>query len=386
LTNLNGQNPSTDSPSDKTRRERRDVAIDYLRAFVVVLVVLLHAALAYATFSRYDETHWVHSSAPVVDTVRWPVLDWIVGSLDAFFMPLLLLVSGLFVIPSLARKGSGGFFASRLQRLGIPFVFGALFLAPWAFLPSYLMATTRPEAPYLATFFTSDGWPVGPPWFLWLLLVFNGIVALVHRIAPNVWARLRQPKPLVILLVTLISFLPLRLIGSHFWWISLGPFDAQPIRFGLYFAYFLLGMALGTGQRWRETGWPKLWGLWLLVAGVSLFFYMALQGEPFPLPGLVSAVMVSITLTVSCTGASLGLLGAFRRFVRKPHPVWDSLSANSFSIYLVHYGVVLWIQFALLSVPWPAWIKFGVAFVGGLALSWGASILARKIPAVRRVL
>jgi glucan biosynthesis protein C len=110
------------------------------------------------------------------------------------------------------------------------------------------------------------------------------------------------------------------------------------------------------------------------------------MGEIFQLPGFVSQVMLGVTFAANCTGASLGFLGAFRRLVRKPHPIFDNLSANAYGIYLIHYASVLWIQFTLLSAPWPAWIKFSVTFVGGLALSWGASILVRQIPAVRRVL
>jgi glucans biosynthesis protein C len=381
------QKPSTDSPSNETQRKERDVAIDYLRSFLIVLVVSLHAALAYTSFSTYDETRWVDSSAPVVDASRWPFLDGFVLYYDTFFMALLFLVSGLFVVSSLERKGGRGFFVSRLRRLGIPFVFAALLIAPLAFLPSYLMADPRPQAPYLATFFTSDGWPVGPPWFLWVLLLFNGVVVLVHRFAPNVLAKLhRQPTAFVIFLVTIISFLPLSLVGSHYWWVTLGPFDLQPIRLGLYFAYFLLGVALGMGQRWQRPGWPKYWGAWFMVGLFSFFVYWAVLEEIFQLPGLVSQVVLGITFAASCTGASLGLLGAFRRFARRPHPIFDNLSANAYGIYLVHYAVVLWIQFALLSVSWPAWIKFSVVFVGGLALSWGVSELVRRIPAVRRVL
>jgi glucan biosynthesis protein C len=365
----------------------RDIAIDYLRAFVIVLVVFLHAALAYTSFSTYDETRWIDSSAPVVDTDRWPFLDWFVLYLDTFFMALLFLVSGLFTISSLERRGSGGFFIARLKRLGIPFVVAIVFIAPLAFWPSYLMAASKPQTPYLATFFTSDGWPVGPPWFLWVLLVFNGIVALVYRNAPHVLTKLRrQPTALVIFLVTIVSFLPLSLVGSHYWWVSLGPFDLQPIRLGLYFAYFLLGIALGTGQQWQKLGWPKQWGAWFIGGIFSFFVYMGVLGDTFQLPGLVSQVTLGVTFAASCTGASLGFLGAFRRFVRRPHPIFDDLSANAFGIYLVHYAFILWIQFALLPASWPAWIKFGVAFVGGLSLSWGTSKLARQIPAVRRVL
>jgi hypothetical protein len=48
-------------------------------------------------------------------------------------MSLLFSVSGLFTISSFERKGSGGFFIARLQRLGIPFVVASLFIAPLAF-------------------------------------------------------------------------------------------------------------------------------------------------------------------------------------------------------------------------------------------------------------
>jgi glucan biosynthesis protein C len=369
------------------REKGRDIAIDYLRAFVIVLVVFLHAALAYTSFSTYNETRWIDSSAPVVDASRWPFLDWFVLYFDTFFMALLFLVSGLFTISSLERKGSKGFFIARLQRLGIPFVFAALFIAPLAFWPSFLMADPRPQAPYLATFFTSDGWPVGPPWFLWVLLVFNGVVALVHRFAPNVQAKLhRQPTTLVIFLVTIAAFLPLSFVGSHYWWISLGPFDAQPIRLGLYFAYFLLGAALGTGQQWQRPGWPKHWVAWLILGIFSFFVYMGVLGDTLQLPGLISQMTLGVTFATSCAGTSLGFLGAFRRFVHRPHPIFDSLSANAYGIYLFHYAFVLWIQFALLTASWPAWIKFSIAFIGSLALSWVTTKLVRQIPAVRRVL
>jgi glucan biosynthesis protein C len=387
MSNLPVQKPATGSSSNKTQLKGRDIAMDYLRAFLIVLVVFLHAALAYTSFSTYNETRWVDSSAPVVDASRWPFLDWFVLYYDTFFMALLFLISGLFIISSLERKGNGGFFIARLQRLGIPFAFAALFIAPLAFLPSYLMAVPKLQTPYLATFFTSDGWPVGPPWFLWVLLVFNGMVALVHRSAPTALAKLRrQPTAFVIFLVTIASFLPLSLVGSQFWWISLGPFDAQPIRLGLYLAYFLLGMALGADQQWQKVGWPKHWGAWFILGIFSFFVYMGVLGDTFQLPTFVSQMMLGVAFAASCTGASLGFLGAFRRLVRRPQPIFDNLGANSYGIYIVHYAFVLWIQFALLSASWPAWIKFSVAFIGGLALSWGTSQLARQIPAIRRVL
>ena len=200
-------------------------------------------------------------------------------------------------------------------------------------------------------------------------------------------AKLRQqPTGLVILLVTVVSFLPFRLFMSHYYWVSLGPFDLQPARIGLYFAYFLLGAALGTGQEWRKIGWLKRWWAWLILGILSFFAYILLDSDAIQLPHLVSRAMLSVAFAASCAGASLGLLGAFRALVRRHHPIFDSLSANSYGIYIIHYALVHWIQFALLPAAWPAWFKFSVTFAGGLALSWGTSKLVRQIPAVRRVL
>jgi glucan biosynthesis protein C len=387
VSNLPVQKPTTGSSSDKTQLKERDIAIDYLRSFVIVLVVFLHAALAYTSFSTYNPARYFDSSAPIVDASRWPFLDLFVLFFDTFMMSLLFLVSGLFTISSLERKGSRSFFIARLQRLGIPFVVAALFLAPLSFLPSYLLGIPGSQTPYLARFYTSDGWPIGAPWFLWVLLAFNGILALVHWIAPAWLAKLRQqPTGLVILLVTIVSFLPLNLFIPTYYWASLGPFDVEPARIGLYFAYFLLGVALGTGQEWRKIGWLKRWWAWLVLGILSFFAYILLDSDAIQLPKLVSRAMLSVAFAASCAGASLGLLGAFRALVHRPRPIFDSLSANSYGIYLIHYALVHWIQFALLPATWPAWIKFSVTFIGALALSWGTSKLVRQIPAVRRVL
>jgi glucan biosynthesis protein C len=385
MSDLTVQKPSTDFTPAQAQASGRDLAIDYLRPFVIILVVFLHAALAYASFSVFNYDRYVASTAPVVNASRWPLLDPLVLFFDTFMMALLFLVSGLFTTSSLERKGSGGFFIARLLRLGVPFVVGALFLAPLAFWPGYLLAAPASPTPYLARFFTSDGWQVGAPWFLWILLVFDGIAALTYRLAPGVLAKLRRPpSALVIFLAAIMAFLPLNLFISAYDWVSMGPFDMQPARLGLYFAYFLLGIALGTGQEWRKVGWPRHWEYWLALGILSFSAYMWFQGNGAP--NLAVQVMRSVAFASSCAGTSLGLLGAFRQFARQRHPAFDSLSANAFGIYLLHYPLVHWIQFALLSAPWPAWAKFGIAFIGGLALSWGASWLVRKIPAVRRFL
>ena len=367
------------------KAEGRDAAIDNLRTFVVVLVIFMHAAIGYTSFSKYDPAHYIDATAPVVDPSRWGALDLPVVFIDTFSMPLLFLISGLFVFSGLDRKGSGGYFLSRMKRLGIPFLAAAFLISPLAFWPSYLMATPDSNTPYWIRFFTADGWQIGPPWFLWVLLAFDGVVALVHRAAPAVLEKIRRaPTVWVILLVTIAAYVPVRLLVDPYVWINrLGPFDVQAARIGLYFAAFLLGVALGGGGQWRSAGWPKAWGIWLLAALVlfPVYLWSTQAGD-----GYLPRVINGLAFSVCCAAACLGFPGLFRRFAGKRTPLLDSLNANAFGVYLLHYPAVHWIQFALITVALPAPVKFGAAFLGGLTISWGTSALLRKIPAVRRII
>lgn len=57
----------------------------------------------------------------------------------------------------------------------------------------------------------------------------------------------------------------------------------------------------------------------------------------------------------------------------------DSLSANAYGIYLVHYVIVVWLQYALLDVALPAVAK-GVIVLGlALPASWSVSVGLRTL-------
>ena len=131
-----------------------------------MLVVAHHAALAYNTFSHYNPSNYVRSTAPVVDAVRSTPLDCLVAWNDLFFMSLMFLISGLFVAPSITRKGISQFLVDRTKRLGIPFVIAVTLLIPIAYYPSWLLSDTAHQGGFLRRFFTIDGWSPGPLWFV----------------------------------------------------------------------------------------------------------------------------------------------------------------------------------------------------------------------------
>jgi len=87
-----------------------------------------------------------------------------------------------------------------------------------------------------------------------------------------------------------------------------------------------------------------------------------------------------------CAASSFAFLAIFLRFAQPRSGVWDGLAANSFGIYLFHYVVVSWMQYALLAASLPGFVKWLIVFPGALMLSWAAAETVRRIPAVRRVL
>ena len=105
-------------------------------------MLLHHALLAYHPFAPPVGPNLAAMpfwrAFPVVDAERWSGATWIVGWNDSFFMALMFLLAGLFVWPSLARKGALAYARDRALRIGLPFAVALLLLAPLAYVPSYL--------------------------------------------------------------------------------------------------------------------------------------------------------------------------------------------------------------------------------------------------------
>ncbi|MFM8932330.1 MAG: acyltransferase family protein, partial [Gemmataceae bacterium] len=217
----------------------RSGSIDQLRASITVVVVGFHAALGYVTFlvSTYQDTSGSIPVAPVVDEVRWAGFDLFFAFNDTFFMALMFFISGLFVVPSLERKGVTFFCKDRAWRLGAPFLLGVLFLSPVAYYPHSIL--TGSDLGYFA--FWRDmiligPWSPGPLWFIWMLLAFNLLVPPVCRVIQ--WLGFgglnngglergvrRDPFFffLVMIILSIVSYMPVFGLFGPLYWVTSGP-------------------------------------------------------------------------------------------------------------------------------------------------------------------
>ena len=387
----------------------RAIWLDYLRSFVTLLVVAHHAALAYPTFAYFNPAHYIWSTAPIVDDSRWVGMDTFIGFNDLFFMPLMFFISGLFVYRGLDRKGPQAYLKDRFIRLGIPFLIAELLLIPIAYLPSFYQATHSTHfVPFVQDYIVNQQWPVGPPWFIWLLLAFDGVATLLFSlrssffpIVGNWLANLsRHPVRFGLILYGLValSLIPLSLwVGQYTWVGNWGPFDFQLNRLLFYGLFFLLGGCLGTTDWQRHLfSHDKLFGIgWFVWLGLSIACYglvilesgfgtnQVKAGNLTPTEGYF---LYDLVFVASCLASISGGLSFFRQNIRRPRNGWDSLSANAYGIYVVHYGFVTWLQFALLGTDWPVTVKFLIVFLVALSLSWLCSSLVRRSALITKVL
>ncbi len=376
----------------------RAFQLSYLRALVTLLVVAHHSALAYLSSKPpvpgFTALSLWWTAFPIRDPGGWAGFDLFVGWNDVFFMALMFFVSGLFVWPALRRHGAGGFIRRRLLRLGVPFVVAAGLLAPSAYYPAYLQLGGDPHlASYARAWLALGEWPAGPAWFLWVLLVFDCVAALVFTSLPHVFEALargvrtvsNRPVLFFLLLAALscAAYVPMAIrFGGLMWW-SWGPFFVQSSRSIHYFVYFVLGACLGafgtetsiferTGRLARRW-W--LWGVAMVPAFLAIVEAM--------LSGKFAAARTMFP--VSCAASSLFLIAVVIRFVR-PWRWADSLSANAYWIYLLHYLFVIWIQYAALHWTAPAIVKGAAVVVGATGLSWLFAGLLRQSKMFARVL
>lgn len=413
--------------------------IDHLRALVFALLVLDHAAHAYAqNFGRF---HFFK------DFDRGLLGDLLYLHNNSVIMPLLFFIFGLFVFPSLQRRGLGGYWKERLLKLGIPYLLGIPLIVPLLVFPRYHFVTnplmTFGEF-WQEVYFQEKLQGGGPFWVLYCLILFTGIAIGLSKLIPPLVPSLGKlfRKGVAHPLPSILSFLFVSslLLGVSDlkwgapWWIGFGHietygepwrlvldkvinlFHLQGSRFLLHGLYFTAGIALSASGLLRtQEFWSALsrrWPLWLglmLGSGLAYISYtLAYFGEgaysdvvhravrfeglswseAWPLIQEHSPlVLVRTTLHgVFCFFQVMTYLTLAHRFLSKSTPGLCHLAACSYGIFLLHEVPVIWGQWFLAGVPLPIPVKIALLFCGGGGITWILVAFLRKSSLVRKVL
>jgi peptidoglycan/LPS O-acetylase OafA/YrhL len=372
----------------------RNAALDHARTFLTLVVLLHHAVIPYTYFGHTDPRSWIGFDAVVLAT-------------DSFFMAMFFFLSGLFVWPSLAHKAPGVHLRDRLLRLGLPFAIAAFTIIPVAY---YAIALRQQADLGFAAFWwktvTVGPWPSGPLWFVWVLLAFDLTASLLYRLSPNLIDPINrlslrsfdQPARFFLLLLaaTALVYVPSLLYFGPNRWFDWGPFSVQASRVLLYAAYFFVGAGIGAanmdhgvispdGRLAKSNfGWPIATLVPYCLMWVLIYIKREILGNPDPQPAWYLA-SYGLCLTAFSAAILFAIL-AFFLGSKRPWNLLDRMQGDAYGMFLVHYPIVLWLQYWLFDYDLPAIVKAAIAFVLTVILSWALTAGLRRIPGATRML
>ena len=336
------------APAARQLGAARLVFLDNLKAALTVIVVLHHVFGAFAGGGSLGLSTGNFRNA------LQPVLIYLQIMDQAWFMCAFFFLSALMAPASLARKGARSYMADRLRRLGVPF---ALFT--WLVGPTLAAFVDGAVAGRVAGYAPS----VGPPWFLFWLLIFSSCLVLVSdggRAEPEF---LVCPRPTLAWLLAyglalgLLQFVEM---------VVLPGLIIMPITFGSFpfdCAFFFAGV-VAARNRWLEAPFDAaemrtVYGVvvgfaGVLAAALAIMFAGGAPGllsenacDEAPSRGTPGLGLVGLLLVLCVCGGAFAvatLIAAvelFRSHADRETPASRSLAANAYAAYLVHPVVVM---------------------------------------------
>lgn len=412
----------------------RETYIDHLRGFMFALMAFDHALHAYAqNWGRF----WF-----IQDFDRSLVWDALYLFDQSIIMPMIFFMSGLYVLPSLERRGIKEYLKHRFVKLGIPFIVCIPLIVPLLSFPRHQLTvdSSMDYWTYWAKVFFFDKMQAGPLWVCYALFLFSFVLIFLNALFPFLvpvlgrWMkRVATQKPLQGLLVVMATSAFILgitdLIWGAPWWIGFWKvFYFQGARFLLYVLYFVLGAGIRASGLLEDRPFLEhfsgRWRLWLglmLVAGlcyagyairffdggaynddfrrhtlaffaqggswVDFWSFMSVYGFEI-LKVAAPGVLIRTSLHgVLCIFQALFLLSVFYRFCTKPTYMWQSLARCCYAIFLTHEMMVIWLQYGLIGVELPIFVKIFIVFGLGFGGSWLISDrILLKIPVLQKVL
>jgi surface polysaccharide O-acyltransferase-like enzyme len=97
-------------------------------------------------------------------------------------------------------------------------------------------------------------------------------------------------------------------------------------------------------------------------------------------------VAYGLAFALFCAAMTFTWPALYLRFARSKTWLLDAMQPSAYGIYLLHFIPLIWLQYLIAEPPLPAFVKFLIVFAGTLSVSWGATLLLRRIPVVGQMI
>jgi glucan biosynthesis protein C len=310
-------------------------SLDFLRAFALLMGVLLHVLMLF--LEPFD------GSEPRLGASV--IYIWI----HTWRMPLFMLLAGFFTALSLAKRDVGNYALNRLIRLGAPI------LLLWSVIPAIdEEATELFKIPELISWLFNDvpfTLRLDHLWFLYYLLLFYGILLLLESITPKIFSFIADYQ--LSLTRIILLWLPILILLSPFNKPTGGILGEIPTTFGevklgsmLFMAsFFIIGIQIHKSSQFLEyLQRVQFWLPSLIVSSlipIGLLGWGGFKDEPFAFSGSLEMWIVNGLAGSAALLLVLSIMGFAMHKISSSGQILRWLVKLSYPIYVFHLMFVI---------------------------------------------
>ena len=335
-------------------------SLDFLRAFALLMGVLLHVLMLF--LEPFD------GSEPRLGASI--IFIWI----HTWRMPLFMLLAGFFTALSIQNRDVGNYAINRLIRLGVPI------LILWAVIPEIDEGTNDVfKLPELISWLLHDipfTLRLDHLWFLYYLLIFYGVLLLLKRITPMVFKFITDYE--LSFFRIFVFWLPILILLSPLNKPTGGIFGDIPTTFGqvklgsmLFMAsFFLIGIQIQKSVRFLEQLQQKrFWLPSLMIVSlipIGLLGWGGMKDEPFVFSSVFEMWIANGLSGSAALLLVLSIMGFAMNYVLSSGPTLSWLIKLSYPIYVFHLMFVISVSGTLMYLGVNDWIVTLIGFAAGI--------------------
>jgi len=335
-------------------------SLDFLRAFALLMGVLLHVLMLF--LEPFD------GSEPRLGASI--LFIWI----HTWRMPLFMLLAGFFTALSLSKRNTGNYAFNRLIRLGVPL------LLLWSVIPAIDEETSRLfKAPELIAWLFYDvpfTFRLDHLWFLYYLLIFYAVLLLIKTAVPVIYSFILDFE--LSLSRILMFWLPILILLSPLNKPTGGIFGNDPVVFGeinlgsmLFMAsFFIIGMqAYNSSQFLENLKRTRFWLPNLIIFSlipIGLLAWGGVKDEPFSFSGLLELWILNSLSGCAALLLVLSIIGLAMNKISSSGHLLRWLVKLSYPIYVFHLMFVISVSGTLMFFGINDWIVVLLGFASGI--------------------
>ena len=345
--------------------------LDWLRVIVFGLLIFYHVGMFFVPWEWHIKNNEIYS------WLRWPMIF-----LNQWRLPILFVISGMGTAFALSSRSIKAFIKERSTRLGLPLLFGILFIVPPQIYIERIVAGDFAESYFHFWpwhMFDNGAYPAGNfswhhLWFLPYLLVFSILLApLFAKIRQNLNGSLlssirnrvdRNPYSLLIFILPLYLYEsllePFFEVTHNLVWDWFNFFSSMT----LFFYGFLL-ISIG------ETFWSALQKIKqsTLIIGVLCFTGQLIIWLNFE-DSVTIHFLEALLKTTNLWSWILTIFGFAASHLNRPSNAISYANRAVYPFYILHQTITVILGYYLYDITWGLFTKAAIMVIGTFGISW----------------